>query len=242
MKAESNIIQHNTDELRAEWELIAKSRMDAMRSQARKRYAKIRGANENDPPELWRFIVGFSERLPDLTKNKTAKALAEHFRQVDPQFVGSPEFYAACRGSIGKPSLRETVAALAARAKDDAEIAGWLAKLLAIYRQNPMSRGKSNDDDETKQLLLLNWVQEPFGNITGSLAFFSDRAMAKLLYLLRHKKCLPPERLTTEPERIRKLYAALGLRPARRRAIKDLEYRAEKHHFVLNKTLTPKGR
>jgi hypothetical protein len=239
-----NLIQHDTATLKTQWETIAKSRMDAMKTITSAVYRKVTGLDENDPPELWRFAMGFMERPPDLTGNKKAKILSDHFQKTDPQFAGRPEGYQQFRDSLGTPKLRDTILALANRSKDDAELAGWMTKLVAIYKHGPISQveRENNGFSKTAQILLLNWIQEPFGNITGSLSFFSDRAMAKMVYLVKHGKFLPFELYTTEPERIRKEYGAFDLRPADRRAVKDLEYRAGKIHFVLNKTLTPKGR
>ncbi len=123
----AKIIQYPTEELKAEWEAIAKSRLEAVRKIVRERYYRVAGLSDNDPPELWRFAVG---RLPrDLTINNKTKKLAEHFQIVDPSFAGAPESYTHFRNDLGTPNLRETVAALVLRAKDDAELAAWLSKL-----------------------------------------------------------------------------------------------------------------
>jgi hypothetical protein len=241
---EANITQRDTAELKVQWSIIAKSRMDAMKKITRTNYHKVTGLDENDPPELWRFAVSFSERQPDLTRNKNIKNLSEHFRQIDPQFAGRPEDYQKFRDSLGTPALRDTILALANRAKDDAQLAEWLTKLLAIHKHGPILRSEleSKNISKSAQHLLDYWIQEPFGNFQGSLAFFSDRAMAKMVDFLDWGKLQPEKPYTTEAERVRKLYCGLHLIPADRRAIKDLEYRAGKIHFILNKTLTPQGR
>jgi hypothetical protein len=128
-------IQYDTAELKIQWAAIEKSRMVALDQIVRKRYAKVTGLDKSDPQELFCFAVGFTEPPPDLTKNKTARKWAEHFRQVDPEFAGSPENEQSFRKSLGTPTLLETILALANRAKDDAELAGWLTKLLAIYNR-----------------------------------------------------------------------------------------------------------
>ena len=237
----SKTIQHNTAELKVQWEAIVKSQMDAWKKIIREHYCKVAGLDENDPQELWRFAVGNSEHPSNLTGNKM---LADHFQQVDPQSVGDPETYHRFRNFLGAPTMRETILALANRSKSDIELAGWLEKLLAIYKHGPISRAELGDKgvSKTAQLLLSGWIQPPFGNIQGSLAFFSDRAMAKSVHFCNFGEWLPPDQLTTEPDRIRKVYCALGLRPADRRAIKDLDYMAGNIHFIPNKTLTPEGR
>jgi hypothetical protein len=240
---ESNTIQHDTAELKVQWATIAKSRMDAMLKIISTNFRKVTGLDENDPPELWRFAVGFMERPSDLTGNKKAKILSEHFLQTDPQFAGSPEDEQKFRDSLGKPAMHDSILALANRSKDDAQLAEWLTKLLAIYKHGTITQAELEKKgvSKTARHLLLNWIQEPFGNIKGSFAFFSDRAMAKMVYWLDWRK-LPTGKFTTETERIRKVYCSLGLVAANKRAIKDIEYRAGKIHYVLNKTLTPKGR
>lgn len=237
-----NVIQYNTDELRVQWVAIVKSQMDAWKKITGEHYRKVTRLDENDPEELWDFAVGNSQLPLRLNENEL---FAEHFRQVDPQLSGDPETYHLFRNSLGAPTMRETILALTNRSKSDIELAGWLEKLLAIYKHGPISRAELGDKSvsTTAQLLLSCWIRPPFGNIQGSLAFFSDRALAKITYFLRNNgDLLPPRLYTTEPERVRKVYRALNLRPADRRAIKDAEYRAGKFHFSLNKTLTPKGR
>jgi hypothetical protein len=66
--------------------------------------------------------------------------------------------------------------------------------------------------------------------------------MAKLFYYQTQGKWLPLGRYEKEADRVRKVYLALTLRPADRRAIKDLDLRGGIIHFIPNKTLTPEGR
>lgn len=240
---ESNDIQFCATELKTQWEAIAKSRMTALDKIFGKRYSKVTGLDENDPQELFRFAVGFTEQPPDLTQDKTAQKFAEEFQRVDPQFAGSPETEQLFRKWLGTPTLRETTLALANRSQDDAELAGWLTKLVGMYHRGRIAQAEleTSNYDKTTALLLLNWLIEPLDFI-HSLAFFSDLAMAKRVYWLQHHKLLPPERLLQEPERVRKIYCNLGLRPADQRTIKDIKYKAEKFYPVVFKARTPKGR
>jgi hypothetical protein len=243
----SKTIQYNTAELKVEREAIANSRMGAVKKimdSVRNHYHKITGLDENDPQELWQFAVGNSERQPNLTENKTSQMLTGLFRPVDLQCAESPEAYRRFRDSIGAPTLRETILALASRSKDDVELAAWLEKLLAIFKHGPISQAEHENIclSHTALFLLRYWIQEPSDNIQGSLAFFSDRAMAKLFYYQTQGKWLPLGRYEKEADRVRKVYLALTLRPADRRAIKDLDLRGGIIHFIPNKTLTPEGR
>ena len=92
---------------------------------------------------------------------------------------------------------------------------------------------------------MLNWLIEPF-DFKHSLAFFSDIAMAKMAhYLIGGKFPLSEQdkgRKNKEAERVRKIYPSLGLRPADKRAIKDIIYQAGGFNFVPFKARTTKGR
>jgi hypothetical protein len=123
-----------------------------------------------------------------------------------------------------------------------------LATLLKICESEPLTKAdyKLNraDSDKTKRKLIEHWIQDPPTEqlLTGSLCFYSDRAIAKMVVLLASNgtESLPPERLTTEAERIRKIYSSLGLIPARPRAIKDFTFYAGKIHWEPFKRLVIK--
>jgi hypothetical protein len=231
-------IQYNTTKLKTQWNIIAKSQLDAIRKIISEPYLQATGLNENDPPELWRFAIGHTERMPGLTKEeaKRAKAIAENIRQVDAEFVGDPKTYQQFKRDLGTPTLHKTVWSLAERIHDDETLAQYLSKLLDIYKRGRISLNECDqartDNDNTIRLLLQKWIQEPFGNITGSLAFFSDRAMAKLVYYLARKIELDTSREEAEIWRVKKLYQRLELIPARPRAIRDIKFRLGKLHFI----------
>ena len=239
------VIQYDTATLRQQWDACALSRLNALRATYAIIYSKLTGLEKNDPLALWRFAVSTIEASADLRRNKKAKALFQHLRQFDPQFAGDPEAAHSFRSRLGQPSLRETAAALVQSAQTDAELAEQLSKLIAINEHGPISNAefeRLSPDANDAKLLFLNWIQEPFGNIPGSLAFFSDRAMAKMVHFLRCEGWLKLEREDIEPDRIRKLYRGLGLVPARPRAIRDVRWKNGVLHFVLFKTATPEGR
>jgi hypothetical protein len=122
-------------------------------------------------------------------------------------------------------------------------------KLLALYNQPPMAREEYDqarkDSDQTTRLLIGNWIQDPMREnwATASFCFFSDRAMAKLIYFIccRCEKWLPAELLNKEPERIRKLYESLGLIPAKPRAIKDIDLQSGKINGIVFKKRIRRG-
>ena len=160
-------------------------------------------------------------------------ALAERFQRLDPQFAGSPQNYRLFRKRLGKPTFRETVQALSNRIQSDAELAKHVSKLLKLYKRVPVTKARNDkdwpaDDDRAANFITEKWilgtVDKPL--LCDSLCFFSDLAIAKLVYFVVHKKWLPPNAphlSKTEPERIAKLYRGLGLIPARPRIIKDVD-------------------
>jgi len=247
MKQEPTI-QYNTAKLKAQWDKIAKSQMHAIRVLTLRSSVRTRGLSENDPPELWKYVVSRSAQ-PRLGERATA--LAKRFRQLDPQFVGNPENVRLFRERLGKPTFRETVQALSDRIEDDAELVRHLSKLLKLYKRVPAPKGRNDkdwpaDEDRAAHYITRNWirgrVEEPL--LCDSLCFFSDLAIAKLVYFQDHQKWLPRDasHLTkTEPERIAKLYRSLGLIPARPRIIKDVDRQDGLINLIPMKSATRKG-
>lgn len=238
-KALMDPIEIQFDMEKAELDAIKKSWMDAML----KANLKVIGLNENAPPALIAFAFGLIESS-DIAKNKTARKLASQIQQIDP--VENPE---KLFNPLNALTLREIVSAPGQLSTDDKELAPLLTKLLAIHKRGQISQieAASKRISKSGRLLMLNWLIGKYDgkpDVAHSLAFFSDRAMAKRLYWLDKKQLLPANLLTKEPERIRKVYSSLGLRPAKRRVVKDIEYNARTRTFrsVINKTLTRKGR
>jgi hypothetical protein len=246
------IFGYNTATLESQREAILKSQLDARIGIIFKAYGKVARLDKSDPSELWRFAIGNSARPENLTSNPRAVIIADRLRQFDPQFGGDPGTYERFRDSLGKPTLGETVLNLASRCQDDTVLARHLPKLLRIYKRGPISQDQyqaaAADTDNTTRLLLMNWIEDPASErfLIHSLCFYSDIALAKFVYFLAHdrRKALPTTLLTTEPERIRKLYRNLGLIPAKPRAIKDVECnsRAEEVRFIpYKKTIIKRG-
>lgn len=228
------IIQYDTAKLQSQWARIARSRLDSLKKIAQKSHSKALGLDKTDPPELWRYAVGHIEPPRELAKADAvrAKALAERIRRYVPYFAGDPETYQKFRERLGKPTLRETVLALANRAQDDPTFAKYLRKVLALHgRGDPQDKGWNCKDAE---MLLMNWIEDPpsLKFLTRSFCFFSDLALAKLCYWLRWKKWLPLHQEATETQRVKKLYRRLGLIPAKPRAIRDLEFKHQELHFI----------
>jgi len=240
------VIQYNTASLKGQWPIIAKSRIEAMRKLIRTRHRKVIGLDGDSPPELWRYAIGRSERNEDLSDDPAAQACAQSLRATDPSFGGDPAAYNQFRDTLGAPTLRETALRLACRFQDDVLLAKHLGTLLEIHHKGPIPQARWREVDvatpKEAQILIQSWIQEPVGNLLGSLCFFSDLALAKMLYWLRGdcKKWLPPDRLDAEPERVKKLYRALGLIPAKPRAVKDVYLRAGMLHFKPFKKATCK--
>ncbi|MEO8429346.1 MAG: hypothetical protein ABI651_19820 [Verrucomicrobiota bacterium] len=209
-------------------------------------YQKAIGLTETDPPELLQFALSRSEpRTEPLTPEelKRSKDFGDHIRKHDPTFDADKTYQPGQQflAKLGDVTLRNTAERLAARAKDDAELARWLSKLLNIYKcplvKSDEYRRARGDDDSTTRLLLQHWIQDPPRETwaKASLCFYSDRAMAEMIYFLRYNKPLPATLKTKEPERIRKLYCKLQLMPASPRLIKDVEFRAGEPGFVFFK-------
>jgi hypothetical protein len=208
-------IGYDSAKLREQCPIIQQSKWNALKNIGDDAYFRAFGLSASDPSELWRLALSRSEPLSD----------AEHYTQF--------------RTTLGKPTLGETIQSLAPKAKDDDELAGWLSKLRASYSRPPITRVEYDqarkDSDQTTRLLIWNWIQDPplrDNWATASLCFCSDRAMAKLIYFIRHNKWLPAELLNKEPERISKLYRSLGLIPAKPRAIKDVDFEGGKIHWI----------
>lgn len=204
-------IQYDTAKLEAQLPSIRESQLKAMRRIIIDNYFDDTGLKPSDPPELWRFVISLSESLWDA-------ALFSQFRS-----------------EFGSPTLNETVSLLAQRIHDPEELARNLNTLLRIH-----SRGHLSEDDYKEnvsldeRILVENWIQYPLRRnwAIGSLCFFSELALAKIIYRLKKKTWLPPTLLTKEPERIRKLRDALGLIRAKPRVIKDIELKAGKIRWI----------
>jgi hypothetical protein len=50
--------QFDTAELKRQWPIIAKSRLDALKKMFGRLHAEISGLSSDDPPELFRFFIG----------------------------------------------------------------------------------------------------------------------------------------------------------------------------------------
>lgn len=241
-----SVIQYNTASLKRQRPAIVKSRLAAFQKLALSSYTKATGLNENDPPELWRYVVG-QRPTTDLTKDEDAKALADSIGSSYPQFMGHPENYKQFREELGKPTLRETIQSLAARVREDAELANHLSKLLDIYKKGPIPHEESEHDgpDKTTCWLIDNWIEDPPSNkfLIKSLCFYSDLALAKLIFFWGNgqTKWLPPEKVESETSRIKKLYHRLGLVPARPRAIRDVKFQFGQFHFIPHKKAVYRG-
>lgn len=228
------VIQYDTAKLQSQWPRIARSRLDSLKRIAQKSHSKALGLDKTDPPELWRYAVGRIEPPRELAKADAvwAKALAERIRRYVPDFAGDPETYQKFRERLGKPTLRETVLALANRAQDDPKFAKHLRKLLALHdREDPQDQ---DCNDKEAEILLMNWIEDPPSAefLIRSFCLFSDLALAKFCYWLRWKKWLPLHQEATEIQRVKKFYQRLGLIPAKPRAIRDLEFKHDELHFI----------
>lgn len=234
------IIQYDIMKLDEQHPVICASRMKALKKMISDVYVRTTELSLADPPELWLFALGKSEPIETFTdkENVRAKGMADRFRQLDSQFAVALETCNQLGTERGTPSLRETIQSLTSKAKDDDELANWLSKLVALHRRPLIARKEYDqarkDSDKTTRFLIQNWIQDPLQRnwATASFCFFSDRAMAKLIYFLLNKKRLPVELRDKAPERIRKLYESLGLIPAKPRAIKDIRLENRKIHWV----------
>lgn len=201
----------------AQIRVIQESQRKALEKVINDSYAASTGLTiEVDPPELWKFAFGNMDLLCDWAPYK--------------QF----------RKELGKPTLRETLLALMAQIKDDAMLIRHLNTLLKLSERLPVAKADFDitraDSDQTKRILIQYWIDQSLHEkaLKRNFCFYSDRAMAKMVYFLAHgkKAWLPAKLLNKEPERIRKLYGSLGLIPAKPRVIKDIEYTSGKIHWV----------
>lgn len=249
-------VRYNRAELKRQWGTIAASRRLALWTITAKSHTKTTGLTESDPPELWSFALAKSEpRRSPLSEQqlKRTKAFTESIRRLNPE-VDADEIYKAgqkLRATLDKVTLRETVQSLATSAKNDSELAEWLAKLLDLHRRPPITTGEYHearaDANLTTYLLVHNWIQDPPGEswATASLCFFSDRAMAKLVYFLSlppaRRQWLPLDKWETETERIGKLYERLELVPAKPRLVRDVKFKFGKIQYIPYKRAVWKG-
>jgi len=234
-------IQYDTEKLKKQYPIICASRLEALKKVISDAYVDTIGLSLADPDELWSFALGNIELIEPLTEKEKAKAkvIADRLRQLDPQFPVTPE----SKTALGTPTLRETVQSLANRIEDDAVLAKHLTTLLKIYKRGSLTETDYNDNRadsvKTTRILIERWIQMPLGEkwVIASLCFFSDLAMAKLVYYMANNKTkwLPETRLNKEPERIRKLYESLGLIPAKPRVIKDIDFKGGKVHWTFFK-------
>ena len=117
----------------------------------------------------------------------------------------------------------------------------------------PLTReGLSLEEGREALTLVRGWITDRSHPdlLKVSLSFHSERARAKMLYFATHAAALKQTgaiaandvaRLAkAEPERISKLCDKLGLRPAKPRTIKDVEWRAGLIHFEPLKKATSK--
>jgi hypothetical protein len=237
--AASNVglrVCYDTAELNRQWPVIAKSRLDATRRIISEDYLRATRLSLDDPPELWRFVIGRSEpRFPPLAPQEKdqAKLLVRRIRELDPEFIGDLEV----RDAIGKPTFRDTVLSLANQFTDQATLAKHIATLLRLYQRGPLTqadfKAKSKFEDNSTRILVQHWIQDPPGErwTIASLCFYSDLALAKMVYFLARKKWLPEDPLKREAKRIEKLRNVLGLVPARPRIIRDIEFKFGKVHY-----------
>ena len=225
--------------LQRQWPEIAASRLKAITRIISESYVKATGLAENDPPELWQFALGKSEpRMDPVTEAglNRQKEIGDRIRQYAPAYDADKTYEADQKvlRAFGAPTFRQTVQRLSARIEDETELARCLSTLFKLNRQSPFTRAKYDEAartfDKLTRFLLLNWIQDPQRDdwVRASLCFYSDRAMTNLVYYHEHKKALPAQLLTKEPERIRKLYKALGLIAARPRLIGKFQFEAGK--------------
>jgi hypothetical protein len=234
--------------LQHQWRKIAASRLNASKRIETERYCKATGLTEADPPELMCVALSKSDPRPFTTMKqpKRAKELGDYVRQYDLDFdanAGEPyKNWHKSLGQLGRLTLRPTVQSLAAKARDDAQLSGWLKKLLKLWKRPQITADKyeraSKLDDKTAALLLEHWIQDPPRNnwAKASLCFYSDRAMAKLLYFVTQpegrREPLRLDKEAPETERIKKIYQRMGLVPAKHRLIKEVQFKDGKAYPI----------
>lgn len=229
-------VKYPTEKLAQQWAGIVKSQIEAIRRGIRKSYTAITGLRENDPPELWRYIIGRSERI-DFLDDRLATATADELLYLDVEFTTTPDHYKKFVTELGKPSLRQTLLHLTQRAENDSWLKKQLETLLRIHALGAIKRDQIEQAlsfDRIDRVLIQNWIEHPPSPsfMKRSLCFFSDRAIAKMVHFIAHHKWLDVSCLDAETARIKKLYQRLGLRPARPRAIKDVEWKFKKLFYT----------
>lgn len=225
-------IQYDTSSLERQWDEIAKSRLDALKRIIGRACVKATGLRMDDPPELWRFAIGKSERANASNWSDETRSIAERLQELDPQLEKDPKACDALMAGLGTPTLRETAQSLLNTVRDDVELTRHLTTALTLQRRGLIARKEYDEAsalrDATTRFLVHNWIEDPPTGewVVRSLCFFSDCAMAKMAYFFTHnrKKYLATSLLNSEPERIRKLYRSLKLRPAAPRVIKDVVF------------------
>ena len=190
------IIQYDTAKLKEQHDIICASRMKAFQKVIGDAYVRTLVLKQDDPPELWRFAFGKCGSLTPLThkEKQMAKGISARLRQLDPQATGTPETYEQFKAARGTPTFRETVQSLTHNASGGDELAKRLSKLIGLHNLPPMTREEYDqarqDSDLTTRLLIQNWIQDPPGKNWpyDSFCYFSDRALAKVLYYISRKE------------------------------------------------------
>src|SRR5262245_7001847 len=193
-------IKAETAKLQKQCPIIAESQARALQEILSNQYMRATGLQLEHPPELWQLVISRSE-----------------------QFFDS-ELHQQWRKKLGRPMLRQILLSLASRIEDEDTLLKHLATVQRIAKRGVLTEADFNRRgiDGSTQILIGHWINLPLEGAwaTDNLCFFSNRAMAKLLYFLRHKRWLLPAHLEKEKERIKKIYRRLGLIPARPRLIR----------------------
>lgn len=235
-------LKYDTAKLRRQLSKVTASWQKAITRSIGEGYVEATALPENDASELWQFVLGKSEPSRPVTGSelKREKERGDQIRQYDPKYDADRAYEASQQvlRDFGTPNLRETVQRLAARIEDDTQLAEYLTILLKLFRRPPITRAEyreaARDSDKTTKYLLWNWIRVPLREnwATANLCFYSDLAMAKLVYFRSKGKTLPAELRDKETWRIRKLYDGLGLVTADPRLIKDVEIRGGKVNWI----------
>ena len=237
-------VQYNTADLERQSPEIEDSRIRAIQKIVDIVIGKITGLSLSDPPELW--IYAFSRIEPsawDRSQEPNLWLKAAYLLENYPRFFQGAKTHEQLVAAIRKTTLKGITNSLSLTAQSDDELANWLSKLLALHKRSPISRSEIEGAfagarrNRTESILLRYWIEYPrtANWVINSLCFYSDRAMAKLVYFSAHdwQKWLPTELLTKEPERIYKLYPKkLGLLAADPRVIKDVDYVSGKLEWI----------
>lgn len=236
-------IKYDKTQLAKQWNKIVKSQYEAHARLVRMTHRESSGLTPNDPPEIWRYVIGRSQQPPRLNKAdmKTAERLIARARQIDPKFrITSPGSHKEFRAKLGMPSLRESAQHMAERIRDDSKLAKHLSRLLSFHHKKPITQNQreraQSTEDKEKRILVMNWIQDPPGEnwATASFCFFSDLALAKFTYYLVNKcrKWMPLHQQDLKTQQIKKIYQRLGLVPARPRIFKDVRLVSGTVHFL----------